>query len=84
MMRVGKGEEFHLLIRWGSFSDDITTTGIGFGVLNACQLKGLASSSTEISQMKDGTRWWFHLDGLEKVIASHLGHAVVRQHDVNG
>jgi len=35
MMRVGKGEEFHLLIRWGSFSDDITTTGIGFGELNA-------------------------------------------------
>lgn len=27
---------FHLLILWGSFSDDITTTGIGLGELNAC------------------------------------------------
>jgi hypothetical protein len=35
--RVGEREEnfLHLLIRWGSFSDDITTTGIGFGELNA-------------------------------------------------
>jgi hypothetical protein len=33
---VGWGEELlHLLIRWGSFSDDITTTGIGFGELIA-------------------------------------------------
>lgn len=28
-------QELHLLILWGSFSDDVTTTGIGFGDPNA-------------------------------------------------
>lgn len=32
---MGEKKKIHLLIRWGSFSDDMTTTGIGFGELNA-------------------------------------------------
>jgi hypothetical protein len=35
--------------------------------------------------MRDAKRMMVvYLDGLEKVIAGHLRHAVVGQHDVNG
>ena len=40
----------HLLILWGSFSDDMTTTGIGFGDPNA--LMALRRSYPVISGMQ--------------------------------